>query len=724
MSLLLHVGLVFGLLWIAAHFGFNSPVVYLISFLYLYQVDQVYSQRVQRRIRHEERKKAGQNLLSDSETVRWLNRCMEVVWPMCMERVASQEILMPLVPWFLDKYKPWTAKKAIIQQLYLGRNPPVLTEMRALSQSADDDHMVLDLGLAFRSAEDMSAILAVQMRKRLGFGMWAKLHVTGMHVEGKVRVGVKFLKEWPFVKRVRVSFQGVPYFQMIVKPIFSHGLDVTELPGIAGWLDKILTTAFEQSLVEPNMLVVDVERLISLAASSDSVPNSSGTWFYLDEKPTIAYVILEILEGADMKPSDPNGLADPFIKVCLGTYQFKTKIQKKTLNPKWQEEFKIPISSWESSNVIVLNVRDKDHFLDDDLGECRIHVNDLRGGLRHDKWLPLENVKTGRLHIAVTVRDVDTAHNMQDDMQNVDEQSFLPDQAVNLRTDRSKNDGSSIHSQLNASAAAADEIESVNLVGGNDSPIWIQHPGNTSHVCKTWDSRKGKSSFDKGKKGKDDHSIQGSLTPTKSQASHDEPEGSSSGEEEEEADTGKGHRRRKLSKKLHRLRTIFKKDKGNEKDNEDINEAGRRVNYERDLVDGDKETGVKLIIEDVPENLTGNFAGTTYHSQNLHSNGNDNIDGQKTDVETHGKGHVKDVTKNILHQATHVLNRKHSNKESNDITSSCLSSVDLNSKDDNFDSKSAESKQEGGDVGHSSRSQGPKNNLNLERDNNTSAGSS
>lgn len=38
----------------------------------------------------------------------------------------------------------------------------------------------------FLTAEDMSAILAVKLRKRMGFGMVAKLHLTGMHVEGKV----------------------------------------------------------------------------------------------------------------------------------------------------------------------------------------------------------------------------------------------------------------------------------------------------------------------------------------------------------------------------------------------------------------------------------------------------------------------------------------------------------------------------------------------------------
>lgn len=33
----------------------------------------------------------------------------------------------------------------------------------------------------------------------------------------------------------------------------------------------------------------------------------SGDWFTVNEKPPIAYVQLEIIEGANMKPSDLNG---------------------------------------------------------------------------------------------------------------------------------------------------------------------------------------------------------------------------------------------------------------------------------------------------------------------------------------------------------------------------------------------------------------------------------
>jgi len=35
--------------------------------------------------------------------------------------------------------------------------------------------------------------------------------------------------------------------------------------------------------------------------------------------------------------------------------------------------------------------------------DCAININELRGGQRHDKWLPLLNIKMGRVHLAITV---------------------------------------------------------------------------------------------------------------------------------------------------------------------------------------------------------------------------------------------------------------------------------------------------------------------------------
>lgn len=63
-----------------------------------------------------------------------------------------------------------------------------------------------------------------------------------------------------------------------------------------------------------------------------------------------------------------SGLADPYVKGRLGPYKFRTITQKKTLAPKWGEEFKVPVFTWESPNVLDIEVHDKDRFVDDALG--------------------------------------------------------------------------------------------------------------------------------------------------------------------------------------------------------------------------------------------------------------------------------------------------------------------------------------------------------------------
>ncbi|CAO2175261.1 unnamed protein product [Urochloa humidicola] len=477
LPLVYHIGLVLAALWAAGALGIRHSVLFLLAFLYLYMVNARCAMRLRKRIQHEEMKSAYQRrLLSDAESVRWLNHAINKMWPICMEKIVSQ-LLRPIIPWFLDKFKPWTVSKASVQELYMGRNPPMFTSMRVLPDTSDDDHLVLELGMNFLSAEDMSVVLAMQLHKSVGLGMTANMHLTSMHVEGKVLVGVKFVRSWPFLGRVRLCFVEPPYFQMTVKPLINHGLDVTEFPGISGWLDKLMDTAFGQTLVEPNMIVINVEKFVSTP--------SENNWFSIEERPPIAYVKLEILEGTDMKPSDINGLADPYVKGRLGPFKFQTQIQRKTLSPKWFEEFKIPITSWEALNELVMEVRDKDPMFDDLLGGCTIDLHELRGGQRHDKWISLNNVKKGRIHLAVTVEDVSQDKNISC----LDESLKQADVELPVST--------SVDSTLDAGElpeekkVLMDEMELINIDGQEQSGgLYVHRPG--TGVPKTWESRKGR----------------------------------------------------------------------------------------------------------------------------------------------------------------------------------------------------------------------------------------
>lgn len=84
---------------------------------------------------------------------------------------------------------------------------------------------------------------------------------------------------------------------------------------------------------------------------------------------------IDILDAADLPAADRNGFSDPYCKFTLnGKEMYKTKIQKKTLHPAWNEYFECPIKSRTAANfklaVFDWDMGDKDDLL----GEATINL--------------------------------------------------------------------------------------------------------------------------------------------------------------------------------------------------------------------------------------------------------------------------------------------------------------------------------------------------------------
>ncbi|XP_044739455.1 protein unc-13 homolog 4B isoform X2 [Chrysoperla carnea] len=72
---------------------------------------------------------------------------------------------------------------------------------------------------------------------------------------------------------------------------------------------------------------------------------------------------VEIVEGKDIVPKDPNGLSDPFVTLflqSLPTHRYNTSVKSATLNPTWEEHFSLPVSENAQDDTLCLEVWDFD----------------------------------------------------------------------------------------------------------------------------------------------------------------------------------------------------------------------------------------------------------------------------------------------------------------------------------------------------------------------------
>ena len=112
---------------------------------------------------------------------------------------------------------------------------------------------------------------------------------------------------------------------------------------------------------------------------------------------------VKVMDAADLPSADRNGFSDPYCKFHLGDEEhaiFKTKVQKKTLHPAWNEYFETPIKTRIGANFRV-DVYDWD-FGDkaDWLGASPIDLENLTPFEPKEVTLPLDG-KSGVIRLSL-----------------------------------------------------------------------------------------------------------------------------------------------------------------------------------------------------------------------------------------------------------------------------------------------------------------------------------
>lgn len=363
------------------------------------------------------------------------------------------------------------------------------------------------------------------------------------------------------------------------------------------------------------------------------------------------------------------GLADPYIKGKLGLKRFRTKTQKKTLSPKWFEEFKIPIVSWDAPNLLEIEVRDKDRFVDDTLGfvfffipcfldlfskvlnirlydwimdvlcsKCCVKINDFKDGERHDVWLPLDNIKTGRLHLAVKVIEFEGVDKL-----------FEQPCDVDASKTEFKNGDVSVKAPEKNKDPTADSYEPIDVEGQRETGIWVHHPG--PEVAQVWEPRKGKNRV-----SKEGEFLSSSIRV--------EPYPNDSSSTDESVEGSKPKSRNPVKRGFHKVGSLFSRSPKTEDDKDKSRSLKKRDDEDCDTPHENvrsvnaKGIAVNLVMED-NHLATGQNPKVVEFEES--PEGSDLGSPDKRGV----RGTVKGILKNTGHSARgmmHAMSRKGSMK--------------------------------------------------------------
>src|SRR3990167_5712111 len=89
------------------------------------------------------------------------------------------------------------------------------------------------------------------------------------------------------------------------------------------------------------------------------------------------------------------GNSDPYCILKIGQTSFKSRVEKKTLNPTWKETFKFEVANPDTEQLLIEVYDHDDVSANDFLGSTQVPLNNLVQGQEKLLWVRLEGGELG-----------------------------------------------------------------------------------------------------------------------------------------------------------------------------------------------------------------------------------------------------------------------------------------------------------------------------------------
>ncbi|KAL7109770.1 hypothetical protein ACP275_06G196200 [Erythranthe tilingii] len=269
----------------------------------------------------------------DYDRVEWLNKFISDMWPFLDKAICNiiRSTAEPIFAEYIGKFKIESIK---FKNLSLGNTPPTIHGLKV----CETNERELVMEPAVRWAGNPNIIISVIISS-----VEVTIQLVDLQVFAVPRVTLKpLVPTIPCFASIVVSLMEKPYIDFGLNLL---GADIMSVPGLYRYVQERIKKEVASLYLWPKSLEIPV-----LDASAVAV------------KKPVGILHVKVVRATKLLKMDLLGLSDPYVKLSLTGENLpskKTTIKKKTLNPEWNEDFKLSVKD-PQSQMLLINVYDWD----------------------------------------------------------------------------------------------------------------------------------------------------------------------------------------------------------------------------------------------------------------------------------------------------------------------------------------------------------------------------
>ena len=266
----------------------------------------------------------------DVDRCEWLNKLVQQLWPTISD--YAQNIIRTTLEPELKKQIAGLA----FERIDLGDFPPRLGGIKIYSDTIGSDEIIIDAEIFYGG--DMQ----IKMKYHT-----LTAGIKSLYLHGELRLIFKsIVPKLPFVGALEVFFLRTPTIDFDLTDM----ANIVEIPGLHNLLMLSLERTLQALVVIPNRLILAF--MDGIDANQLRFPQPDGV------------LRIDIIEAKALPSKDKHLLQitrpsiDAYVLIRIGQSEFKTHTQK-SLNPKWNETFEVPVEASNTQHIQVFQMTDR-----------------------------------------------------------------------------------------------------------------------------------------------------------------------------------------------------------------------------------------------------------------------------------------------------------------------------------------------------------------------------